>query len=207
MQNIISSEPADNAEAVVRAVKQLTTRELFQLSANKVTVSTVAPQPSSFSLFSSAPCVLAWSVHATRDALRRQLVPTTQYPMVELRQGFIFALLQRPPNMRTVMLEVTLIDQVNSSIREADELAEFARGIVDTVPGCKLIVNLIPYNDIGYEHLGFSKPENSKVRAFQQQLWSHGVYAHIRTTRGDDESAACGQLVTLKQRTLEPSVM
>ena len=65
-------EPADNADAVTQATRILTTRELFQLSATKVTVSTVAPTPKSFRKFKTAPCVLAWSVHAVRP--RRECV-------------------------------------------------------------------------------------------------------------------------------------
>jgi 23S rRNA (adenine2503-C2)-methyltransferase len=190
-------ESADNAEAVIEACKILTTRELFQLSATKVTVSTVAPSPDAFLTFAKAPCVLAWSVHAANDELRRKLVPTTKYKMVELRQGMIDALNQRPHNFRTTMLEVALMAGVNDGIEQADELAEFAQGIIDAVPGCKLIVNLIPYNDIGGT---YKKPDNESVIAFQKRLWESGIYAHIRTTRGDDESAACGQLATKKMK-------
>lgn len=199
-------EPADNASAVTRAVVQLTTREFFQLSASKVTVSTVAPDPGSFAKFAQAPCVLAWSVHAVRDDLRRKLVPTTKYTMVELRQGLIDAMLSRPQNhLRTIMLEVALMDGVNDSATEADELAEFARGIVEAVPGSKLLVNLIPYNNINgqEEHLllgCYRKPDPDRVKAFQRRLWLQGISAHVRTTRGDDKSAACGQLATQKRR-------
>lgn len=185
---------------MIAATVQLTTRDLFQLSASKVTVSTVAPSPGAFAKFVNAPCVLAWSVHAARDDLRRKLVPTTKYTMVELRQGLIDVLLQRPHNFRTTMLEVALIDGVNDSLTEADEMAEFVRGIVESVPGLKLIVNLIPFNDIGQELLGYRKPAPARVEAFQRLLWSHGIYTHVRATRGDDESAACGQLVTLKKK-------
>lgn len=190
---------------------QLTTREFFQLSATKVTVSTVAPTPAAFCRLASAPCVLAWSVHAARDELRRKLVPTTKYTMIELRQGLIDALLERPPNFRTTMLEVALIDGINDSLTEAEEMAEFARGIVEAVPGSKLIVNLIPWNDIGgidngdytnpsVHPLGYRRPDLLRVLAYQRHMWSRGIYTHVRATRGDDESAACGQLVTQKMK-------
>jgi 23S rRNA (adenine2503-C2)-methyltransferase len=191
-------EPADNSAAVVDATKILTTCELFQLSATRITVSTVAPTPDSFRLFSRAPCVLAWSVHAANNDLRKKLVPTTKYPMEVLRQGLIDALLERPPNFRTTMLEVALMAGVNDSEKEADELAVFARGITDAVPGCKLIVNLIPYNDIGNQM--YSQPSKEAVVAFQRRLSTQGVYTHVRNTRGDDESAACGQLATKKRQ-------
>ena len=143
-------EPGDNLDAVIRATEILTTRELFQLSASKVTVSSVSPTPDTFRQLGKAPCVLAWSVHAANDKLRKSLVPTTKYTMAELRQGMMDALLDRPRNVRATMWEVALIAGVNDSMEAADELADFARVFVDGVPGVKLIVNLIPFNDIGH---------------------------------------------------------
>lgn len=144
--------------------------------------------------------VLAWSVHAVRDELRRQLVPTTKYTMVELRQGLIETLKKR--SLRTTMVEVALIDGVNDSIREADELATFVKEITTQVPNSKLICNLIPYNDIGGGGTAssFWKPSLERVLEFQQRLQELGVYAHVRGTRGDDESAACGQLATSRKK-------
>eukprot|EP00428_Durinskia_dybowskii_P000969 CAMPEP_0170301848 /NCGR_PEP_ID=MMETSP0116_2-20130129/51192_1 /TAXON_ID=400756 /ORGANISM="Durinskia baltica, Strain CSIRO CS-38" /LENGTH=227 /DNA_ID=CAMNT_0010553687 /DNA_START=72 /DNA_END=751 /DNA_ORIENTATION=+ len=186
-------ESADNADNVIKATEILTTRELFQLAAAKVTVSTVGPSPDAFKRFAKAPCVIAWSVHAANDQLRRKLVPTTKYSMAELRQGLIDALLERPVNyLRTVMIEVALMKGVNDSLQEADELVEFVRVITDSVPGCKLMVNLIPFNDIG--NTEFERPDTQDVEAFQKRLQEQGVYAHVRTTRGDDKTAACGQL-------------
>jgi 23S rRNA (adenine2503-C2)-methyltransferase len=191
-------EAADNVDAVTQAARILTTRELFQLSATKVTVSTVAPTPESFRQVSQAPVVLAWSVHAVRDDLRKLLVPTTKYPMTELRQGLIDALQDKPKHLRTAMLEVALMENVNDSIREASELADFCRVIMDSVPQVKLIVNLIPYNPTG--HARFRTPSAATVEAFQRHLWSEGIYAHVRKTRGDEKSAACGQLATKKKK-------
>lgn len=191
-------EATDNAGNVVKATEILTTRELFQLSATKVTVSTVGPTPEAFKSFSKAPCVIAWSVHAANDELRKKLVPTTNYPMAKLRQGMIEALLNRPANLRTTMLEVALMKGVNDSLREADELVEFARVITDSVPNCKLMVNLIPFNDIGSTE--FERPNPKDVVAFQKRLQEKGIYAHVRTTRGDDKTAACGQLSTKKMQ-------
>ncbi|KAL7459418.1 hypothetical protein ACHAWC_011144 [Mediolabrus comicus] len=193
-------EPADNAPSVRGAIDILTRNELFQLSASRVTVSTVAPCPDSFLEFVDSKCVLAWSVHAVRDELRRQLVPTTKYTMVELRQGLIETLKKR--SLRTTMVEVALIDGVNDSIREADELATFVKEITTQVPNSKLICNLIPYNDIGGGGTAssFRKPSLERVLEFQQRLQELGVYAHVRGTRGDDESAACGQLATSRKK-------
>lgn len=191
-------EPGDNIANVKIAAEMMTRRELFQLSAQRVTISTVAPTPDTFMKLADASCILAWSVHAARDDLRRRLVPTTKYPMVELRQGLIDALLTRPTPLRTTMFEVALMHEVNDSFKEADELAEFCRELMNQVPGCKLIVNLIPFNDIGQDL--YQKPTMKNVEAFQQRLKEQGIYSCIRVTRGDDESAACGQLATKKRK-------
>jgi len=166
-------------------------------------VSTVAPTPEAFHEFKDSRCALAWSVHAVRDELRKQLVPTTKYTMDQLRQGFIDTLKQR--SLRTAMIEIALIDGVNDSIREADELAAFVDEITAQVPGCNIICNLIPYNDIGGGGTAssFRKPSMERVMEFRKRLQELGVYAAVRGTRGDDESAACGQLVTSRKQKKE----
>jgi 23S rRNA (adenine2503-C2)-methyltransferase len=191
-------EPADNADNVVKATNILTKRELFQFAASKVTVSTVAPSPDAFKAFAEAPCVIAWSVHAANDELRKKLVPTTKHSMAQLRGGLIAALSERPKNLRTTMLEIALMRDVNDSLKEADELAEFAQVIVDLVPGCKLMINLIPFNDIG--STTYERPRNEDVKAFQKRLQSYGLVTQVRSTRGDDKTAACGQLSTKLQK-------
>lgn len=219
-------EPTDNMDNVNKAIDQLTTRELFQLSAHKVCVSTVAPNPEVFSRI-SPHCALAWSVHAAQDHIRRQLVPTTRYTMNELRDGYIAALQRR--KIKATMLEYVLIANVNDDEKSADALAELANTIVHSVDGsggdsghdrCKLLVNLIPYNSISTatktapttttnpttttttvkRQESFRAPDFITIRAFQKRLWIQGVHAHVRTTRGDDESAACGQLVTMHKQ-------
>jgi len=192
-------EPSDNSAAVCGAIDIMTQNDYFQLSASRVTVSTVAPSPKAFSDFVDSRCVLAWSVHAVRNDLRKQLVPTTKYTMEELRDGLIDTLKNR--SLRTCMIEVALMDKVNDSLREADELAEFLSYITKEVPRSKLICNLIPFNDIGGAGgTTFRKPSMERVLAFRKRLQSLGICAHVRGTRGDDESAACGQLVTSRKK-------
>ncbi|KAL3778574.1 hypothetical protein ACHAW5_007029 [Stephanodiscus triporus] len=195
-------EPSDNAPAVRGAIDAMTGMGgPFRLSASRVTVSTVAPTPESFSLFVDSRCALAWSVHAADDALRRALVPTTRYTMSELRDGLMYALGRR--TMRTCMIEVALMDGVNDSLREADELAEFLAHISNNVPGAKVVCNLIPYNDIGSFGMGYAKPPRERIIAFQERMQELGIVTRVRGTRGDDESAACGQLVTSKTRAVK----
>jgi len=132
----------------------------------------------------------------------KKLVPTTKYTMVELRQGLIEALLTRPLNARTCMLEVALMKDVNDRLEHADDLSEFIQGMIDQVPGIKPHINLIPYNDIG-EHSLYEKPLTKDVTAFQKRLQSKGMYTHVRSTRGDDKTSACGQLATTKPKSLK----
>jgi 23S rRNA (adenine2503-C2)-methyltransferase len=203
-----------------------TDRQLFQLAQSKVTISTVAPTPQAFAELAQAPVTLAWSVHAANDALRKRMVPTTKYSMVELRQGLVEALSNRRSQspLRTTMIEMALIDHINDSEQDAQDLADFCKGLVrevmeqdkqkqtqtdvdtdvdavDAKP-IKLVVNLIPWNDIDSGEdtppnpLGYRKPTDARVRAFQKVLTDRGVFTFVRTTRGDDESAACGQLAT-----------
>lgn len=119
-------EPTDNAAAVNSALRILTDVDHYHMAQPKVTVSTVGPDPDAFLKFSRSPCVLAWSVHAANDALRKELVPTTRHTMEELRQGLVKALLQRPAKLRATMLEVALIAGVNDGMTAADELAALA---------------------------------------------------------------------------------
>lgn len=197
-------EPAANSKEVKKALDILTDVDLFHQAQTKVTVSTVAPTPDAFIDFKNSPCVLAWSVHAANDDLRKKLVPTTRYKMHELRQALIDVLLSRPKRLRVTMLEVALIDGINDSLECAEELAKFANVIIDSVPNVKLMVNLIPFNDIG--HHSYRKPDMQTVTSFQKVLRSSNINSHIRVTRGDDESAACGMLSTNKPKNMKKKV-
>lgn len=191
-------EPADNAESVVRAAQILVDRRLFGLAQSKVTISTVAPDPSAFHTLGEAPASLAWSVHAVDDQLRRRLVPTTKNTMEELRCALVNALRTRSIKLRRTMLEVALIEGVNDSDEDAKRLAAFSKAIMNDVDRSKVVVNLIPYNAI--DHPTYRTPSVETVLGFQKIVVDGGVLCYVRTTRGDDESAACGQLATKRAR-------
>jgi 23S rRNA (adenine2503-C2)-methyltransferase len=191
-------EPADNAEAVVRAAEMMVDRRLFGLAQSKVTISTVAPYPSAFDTLGQAPAFLAWSVHAVDDQLRRRLVPTTKNTMEELRCALVNALQNRTIKLRRTMLEVALIEGVNDSDEDAKRLVDFSKTIMNDVERSKVVVNLIPYNAI--DHSAYRTPSMERVLSFQKSIVDGGVLCYVRTTRGDDESAACGQLSLKKKR-------
>jgi len=203
IENIVfmgMGEPTDNIQSVTSAVNLMVENNCFNIPPSKITVSTIAPNPDVFEKLPNVP--LAWSVHAVRDSLRKQLVPTTKYSMNELRQGIVNTMKTRPKKLRTVMLEVTLIQNVNDSEQEALELTSFSLELVKLVGDMKLIINLIPYNDIGNNK--FKKPSINRIMSFQRVIVSElqkkggntQIKTYVRRTRGDDESAACGQLAT-----------
>mmetsp|Transcript_2151 Transcript_2151/g.2980 ORF Transcript_2151/g.2980 Transcript_2151/m.2980 type:complete len:471 (+) Transcript_2151:129-1541(+) len=200
-------EPADNVEAVTRVARILVDSNQFQLAPRRVTISTVGLSPQSFLQLGQAPAVLAWSVHASQDDLRRQLVPTTKYSMVELREGLIQALQKRSRRLQSIMLEVTLLDAINDSVEDAHHLADFCLPIIEQVPNTKLVINVIPWNDISASSgpaALYNKPSPERVLRYQKTLVEErGMRCLIRTTRGDDESAACGQLATKKTNTAD----
>jgi 23S rRNA (adenine2503-C2)-methyltransferase len=105
-----------------------------------------------------------------------------KFPIVELMR----ALREYPlPQRRRITIEYTLMDGVNDSVGEARELVQLLRGL-------RVKVNLIPMNPISLSEL--RAPSGAKVAAFQRVLNDNGVSCFVRTRRGDEVSAACGQL-------------
>lgn len=198
-------EPADNAEAVTRAANRLVDPDVFQLAPKRVTISTVGPNPHAFRELSKANVMLAWSVHSSKDKIRKKLVPSTTFKMVDLRSGLLAALKGRSNNLKRVMLEMVLIDGINDSQEDALHLVDFCRPFTEEVRGVDVVVNLIAWNDI-HATAGpaakFTAPSHDKVLAFQEALVDHGISCFIRTTRGEDGSAACGMLTTKKTEEL-----
>jgi 23S rRNA (adenine2503-C2)-methyltransferase len=183
----------------VRAsVEQLVDPDAFGFSRRNVVVSTVGTSPAAIRRAAALPCKLAWSVHAADDALRKMLVPTTAYPMKELRDELREALAAKPggDKARVLLVEVALLGGVNDRPMHADQLAAllhpFGRG--------ELIVNLIPYNEngLGIGGVPFRTAQTADVYRFQRKLWDHGLLCTVRAQRGHESSAACGQLATSK---------
>lgn len=193
-------EPADNADHVVQAAQCMVDPYRFQLAPRKVTISTVAPTPESFIKLGKSNVVLAWSVHSSRNDVRKQLVPTTKYSMEKLRDdGLIQALKRRSKKLRNTMIEIALLDKVNDSIDDALHLVQFCQPLLEQVNGVKLVVNLIPWNDINASAgpaAFYKQPSMDRVSAYRQVLRDNNILCYVRTTRGDDKNAACGMLAT-----------
>ena len=196
-------EPANNLDSVSRALDLLTDNTSFHMSRWYITLSTVAPSPAQILSLSQLPCKLAWSVHAATDVLRRKLVPSSKYPLADLRDAFLKCLLLRPERFRQLICEVVLLDEVNTDQGHAKALSE----LLSPFEREQLLVNLIPYNDIhGLVARGptmdaqtaqLRAPTLDTVRSFQRSLWRNGLYCSVRQTRGESKASACGQLATV----------
>ena len=176
-------EPLHNLDEVLPAIDILVDDRGLGLSHRRVTVSTSGLVPQIQRLIAESPAQLAVSVNATTDEVRDWLMPVNRkYPLAAL-----FAALRALPLARRarVTLEYVLLADVNDTDDDAERLAELVRGLP-----CKL--NLIPFNP----HPGseFRRPTPERVAAFKAALQARHLNTSIRTTRGDDTMAACGQL-------------
>ena len=184
-------EPLHNYEATARALRLLTHREGIGLSTRKVTVSTsgLVPEIARLGRDFAGQIGLAISLHAADDETRSRLMPINKkYPLAELMR----ALREYPlPRRRRITIEYTLVAGRNDGREEAVKLARLLRGL-------PVKVNLIPMNPIEASTLG--PPDLTSVLAFQRVLCDAGYSCFIGRGRGDEVSAACGQLVLLGAR-------
>ncbi len=182
-------EPLDNARRVGRALDILTDAGGWAMAPRHITVSTVAPSARAIDLVRRWPCQLAWSLHAADDALRRRLIPTARTSVHALAAAFLEVVASR--NKR-LLVELTLLDGVNDDLAAADSAANLFRGSERRVR-----FNLLPCNPTDSPYRPSPPPT---VRAFALRLRERGYFAMVRRPRGQDQAAACGQLVTLVRR-------
>jgi 23S rRNA (adenine2503-C2)-methyltransferase len=179
-------EPLLNFDNVLIATNLMTEDLAFGLSKRRVTVSTAGVVPGIRQLAAHTDVALAISLHAPNDALRDVLVPINRkYPIAELLDACRHYLSGLGPH-RSITIEYTLLRGVNDSLDHARELAALLREV-----RCK--INLIPFNP--FPASGYERPDLEAVRAFQTLLLNAGYATMLRTTRGDDINAACGQLI------------
>ena len=178
-------EPLHHYEETARAIRLLTHPAARGMSPRRITVSTVGLVPGIARLGADfgGKVGLAVSLHAPNDVIRDRIMPMNRkFPIVELMR----ALREYPlPMRRRITIEYTLMNNVNDGEAEARELVQLLRGL-------RVKVNLIPMNPISASEL--KAPSGARVAAFQRVLSESGVSCFVRTRRGDEVSAACGQL-------------
>jgi 23S rRNA (adenine2503-C2)-methyltransferase len=177
-------EPLANYENVIRAVRTINAPWGPCIGARKITLSTVGlPKQIRRLADEGLQLNLALSLHAPNDALRAELIPWAE--KISIAQLTSACRYYFDQTGREITLEYILLGGVNDGRSEAAQLARFARGL-------RCNVNLIRYNPV--EGLPYERPTSEATAAFQRYLRDHGVNSHVRTSRGLDIDAACGQL-------------
>ncbi|MCB8932084.1 MAG: 23S rRNA (adenine(2503)-C(2))-methyltransferase RlmN [Fimbriimonadaceae bacterium] len=176
-------EPLLNLQNVVKSLKLL--HEEVGLSYRHLTVSTVGLVPQIYELADMGlPIHLALSLHSPRDEVRSRLMPVNhRWPVREVLSAM--RAYQRATG-RKITIEYLLIDGLNDTVEQADELAQLLQGVPS-------FVNVIPFNHVDTIQ-GYARPSRANVRAFKAALEKRGVSVAERVERGHDIAAACGQL-------------
>lgn len=180
-------EPLLNFDNVVGSMELMCDDLAYGLSKRKVTLSTSGVVPALDRLAELSDVSLAVSLHAPNDAIRNEIVPINRrYPIAKLLESARAYIDAQTDRKRVVTIEYTLLAGVNDQVEHAHELA----ALLKDYP-CK--INLIPFND--FPNSGFKRPSGNAVSRFWKVLMEAGFIVTVRTTRGDDIDAACGQLV------------
>lgn len=176
-------EPLLNYDQVVQSARILLAPEGLDFSSRRVTISTSGIVPRIADLGRDLPTQLAISLNATTDEIRTRIMPINKkWPLATL----IDALRAYPlKNRRSFTIEYVLLKDINDS-------PEDARRLIKLLAGIPVKINLLPLNV--HDRTEFSSPSRNRVMAFQQILRDADMSALIRTPRGQDISAACGQL-------------
>ena len=178
-------EPLLNFDNVASAVDIMMDDLGYGISKRKVTISTAGVVPGIEKLIETTDCSLALSLHAPNDALRDELVPINRRYNIETLLDAARRYVGNLGDKRTITVEYTVIDKVNDQPEHAEELATLLKSLP-----CK--INLIPFNP--FPGSGYRRPASINIRRFQDRLVRAGYSVTVRTTRGEDIEAACGQL-------------
>ena len=178
-------EPLHNYDETMRALRILADEHGFDMSARRITLSSVGLLPALERLAKEEVMPnLAISLHAPTDLQRGELVPINKkYGVADI----IAACKRFPLNRRSrITFEYVLLAGVNDSPQDARKLARLVAGV-------KSKVNLIPLNAAA--GIPFERPSDEAVDRFAKIVADHGVRVSVRKSRGRDIRAACGQLI------------
>ncbi|MGP9803276.1 23S rRNA (adenine(2503)-C(2))-methyltransferase RlmN [Paracoccus sp. NSM] len=183
-------EPLYNFENVRDAMKVVMDGEGLSLSRRRITLSTSGVVPEIARTAEEIGCLLAVSFHATTDEVRDRLVPINKRWNIAT---LLDALREYPrlTNSERITFEYVMLDGVNDT--DAD-----ARRLVKLIQGIPAKINLIPFNEWPGAPYKRSSPE--RIRAFADIIYKAGYASPIRTPRGEDIMAACGQLKSATER-------
>jgi 23S rRNA (adenine2503-C2)-methyltransferase len=176
-------EPLLNYDQVIRACRILLDEDGCNFSSRRITISTSGIVPRIYDLGRDLPTQLAISLNATTNEQRTRIMPINKkWPLEELLKALhAYPLSAR----RRITIEYVMLKDLNDAPEDARRLIKILRGI-------PVKVNLLPLNE--HDRTEFETPPWDRVEAFQSILRKAGVTVLHRTPRGQDISAACGQL-------------
>ncbi len=177
-------EPLYNFEAVRDALLIVADNEGIGISRRRITLSTSGVVPNIIRTGAEIGVMLAISLHAVRDELRNELVPLNRkYPIAELLQ----ACRDYPgsSNARRITFEYVMLKGVNDSLEDAKLLVKMLKGIPAKI-------NLIPFNP--WPGTAYECSDWDQIEKFSEYIFNAGYSSPVRTPRGRDILAACGQL-------------
>ncbi|MDD3618580.1 MAG: 23S rRNA (adenine(2503)-C(2))-methyltransferase RlmN [Desulfobulbaceae bacterium] len=176
-------EPLANLDNLLTALSILNEQRGLDFSNRRMTVSTCGLVPQMIEFGRKTEVNLAVSLHAVDNATRTMLMPVNRtYPLEDLLEACRHYQMKK---RQRIMFEYTLLEGINDADDSAVRLAEMLRGIP-----CK--INLLAMNSTGDDR--FRSPAMERILKFQDILRRRGYTVFIRQSRGEDISAACGQL-------------
>ncbi|MEO1677503.1 MAG: 23S rRNA (adenine(2503)-C(2))-methyltransferase RlmN [Pseudomonadota bacterium] len=183
-------EPLYNFDAVRDAMAVVMDGEGISLSRRRITLSTSGVVPEIARCAEEIGCMMAVSFHATTDAVRDTLVPINRkWPIAELLEAL--RAYPRLSNSERITFEYVMLKGVNDS--DAD-----ARRLVKLIEGIPAKINLIPFNE--WPGAPYERSDWARIEAFADIVYRAGYASPIRTPRGEDIMAACGQLKSESER-------
>ena len=183
-------EPLYNFENVRDAMKIAMDPEGISLSRRRITLSTSGVVPEIARTAEEIGCLLAVSFHATTDEVRNKLVPINKRWNIEALLEALRAY-PRLTNSERITFEYVMLNGVNDTDDDA-------RRLVKLIEGIPAKVNLIPFNE--WPGAPYKRSSNNRIRAFADIIYKAGYASPIRTPRGEDILAACGQLKSATER-------
>ena len=181
-------EPLHNFEEVKKSAQIFTDDKGIGLGQRKITLSTSGLVPQIEKLWDFPPVNIAISLHAAHNNIRSELMPINQaYDLERLFKAIKSIPLKA---YRRITYEYLLIADLNDRTEDVE-------GLCRLLDAKKSKINLIPFNE--YPESNFRRPSDEKIKSFQNALIQKGYTCTVRTTKGTDILAACGQLKSMEK--------
>jgi 23S rRNA (adenine2503-C2)-methyltransferase len=183
-------EPLYNLDAVAQAIGIMADGEGLSISRRRITVSTAGVVPNIGELGEKTGAMLAISLHATNDELRNRLVPLNKKYHID---QLLKACSKYPgaSNARRITFEYVMLKDVNDSVAEA-------RALVKLLKNIPAKINLIPFNP--WPGTSYECSDWERIERFSEVVFRAGYASPVRTPRGRDILAACGQLKSATEK-------